>query len=168
MKSYLEKAQSKRFLNVNADEFISKQIETNTNTTSYEQNQMQFHMDPFNTQDSHGQPGFDTVDLETRNDVLGIMRKQNEITLLMQQQCLLALPKREIPIYDCDPLNYHMFIKAFENGVEKNTTNSCDHLYFFETTHKRSGQRACEKLSTNKSRTRLCKSKSFVKGTVRE
>ena len=73
------------------------------------------------------------MDLETRNDVLGITRKQNEITtLLMQQQSLSALPKREIPIYDGDPLNYHTFTKAFENGVEKNTTNSCDGLYFLE------------------------------------
>ncbi len=48
MKSYLEKAQSQQLLNVNADELIPKQIETNTNTniTSYEQNQMQFHMNP--------------------------------------------------------------------------------------------------------------------------
>lgn len=45
------------------------------------------------------------ADLETRDDVLGIMRKQNEITtLLMQQQNLSLLPKREIPIYDGDPL----------------------------------------------------------------
>lgn len=68
MKSYLEKSQSKGLLNINADEFIPKETEmnTNTNTTSYEQNQMQFHMDPFNTQDLRGQPGFNTVDLETR------------------------------------------------------------------------------------------------------
>ena len=72
------------------------------------------------------------MDLETRNDVLGIMRKQNELTtLLMQQQCLSALPKREVPIYDGDPLKYHTFMKAFENGVERNTTNSYDHLYCY-------------------------------------
>lgn len=120
MKSYFEKAQTKQSLNVNADEFIPKQTETNKtmNATSYEQNQMQFHMSPFNTQDSHGQQG-----VETSNDVLGIMRKQNDITtLLIQQQCLSALPKREIPLYGCDPLKYHTFIKAFENGVERNTT----------------------------------------------
>lgn len=80
MKSYLEKAQSKQFLNVDADEFIPKQNETNTNpnTTLYEQNQMQFHVNPpFNTQDSYGQLGFNTVDMEPRNDVLNIVRKQN-------------------------------------------------------------------------------------------
>lgn len=125
MKSYFEKAQTKQSLNVNADEFIPKQTETNK-TMNATSNQMQFHMSPFNTQDSHGQQG-----VETNNDVLGIMRKQNITTLLIQQQCLSALPKREIPIYDCDPLKYHTFIKAFENGVERNTTNSCDRLHFF-------------------------------------
>lgn len=37
MNSYLEKAQSKQVLSVNADEFVSKiETNTNTNTTSYE------------------------------------------------------------------------------------------------------------------------------------
>lgn len=97
---------------------------------------MCLHKDRVNTQYSYGQHTFNTdiaVDLETRNDVIGIMRKQNEITtLLVQQQCLSALPKREIPVFDGDPLKYHTFIKAFENGVERNTTNNCDHLYFLE------------------------------------
>lgn len=50
----------------------------------------------------------------------------------MQQQSLSLLPKREIPIYDGDLLKYRLFIRAFENGVKKNTTNSCDRLYFLE------------------------------------
>ena len=69
MKSYLEKAQSKQLLNVNADEFVPQQPEmnmsANTNATSYEQI-MQFHTNPVNTGGSHGQQGFNTVDLETR------------------------------------------------------------------------------------------------------
>lgn len=70
---------------------------------------------------------------EQYNNMLGIMRKQNEITtLLVQQQCLSSLPKREIPIFDGSPLNYHSFIKAFENGVERNTDNNSDRLYFLE------------------------------------
>ena len=136
MKSYLEKAQSQQLFNVNADEFIPKQIEANTNPniTSYEQNQMQFHMNPpINIQESYEQQGVNMEGLESKDEVLGIMRKQNEITtLLIQQQSLSALPKREIPIYDGDPLKYHTFIRAFENGVERNTTNSCDRLYFLE------------------------------------
>ena len=157
MNSYLEKVQSKQLLNVDADEFTPKQIEINTNTnpniTSYEQNQLP--MDPsFNTHDSHGQPGFNTMDLEPRNDVLGIMRKQNEITtLLVQQQSLSALPKREIPIYDGDPLEYHMFIKAFENGVERNTTNSGDCLYFLEQHtkgHAKELVRSCQHINSER------------------
>lgn len=59
---------------------------------------------------------------EYQNDMLGIMRKQNEITtLLIQQQCMSSLPKREVLIFDGDPLKYHAFMKAFENGVENNT-----------------------------------------------
>ena len=55
------------------------------------------------------------TDASQNDSVLDIMRKQNEIsTLLMQQQCLSALPKREIPIFDGNPLKYHSFIKAFE------------------------------------------------------
>lgn len=41
---------------------------------------------------------------EDQNNMLDIMRKQNEITtLLLQQQCLSSLPKREIPIFDGNP-----------------------------------------------------------------
>ena len=54
MNSYLGKGQSRQILNSNADEFIPKN-ETNTNTTSYEQNQMQFHMNHFDTEYSHVQ-----------------------------------------------------------------------------------------------------------------
>ncbi len=60
MKSYLEKAQPQQLLNVNADELIPKktEINTNPNITSYEQNQMQFHMKPpFIINESYGQLG---------------------------------------------------------------------------------------------------------------
>ena len=70
---------------------------------------------------------------EDQSNMFGIMSKQNEITsLLVQQQCLSSLPKREIPIFDGDPLKYHAFVKAFENGVERNTANHSDRLYFLE------------------------------------
>ena len=68
-----------------------------------------------------------------QSNMFGIMSKQNEITsLLVQQQCLSSLPKRETPIFDGDPLKYHAFVKAFENGVERNTANHSDRLYFLE------------------------------------
>lgn len=70
---------------------------------------------------------------EDQSNMYGIMSKQNEITsLLVQQHCLSSLPKREIPIFDGDPLEYHAFVKAFENSVERNIANHSDRLYFLE------------------------------------
>lgn len=70
---------------------------------------------------------------ENQNNMFGIMRKQNEITtLLIQQQSLSSLPKRDIPVFDGDPLKFHSFVKAFENGVERNTASHSDRLYFLE------------------------------------
>ena len=96
-----------QLLNVSADEFIPKQIETNTNrnTTSYKPNQMQFHMNLFNTQDLHGQLGFNKVDPETRNYVLGIMRKQNYIKAptsherALAVRCRLGFFKQNLPLW---------------------------------------------------------------------
>lgn len=68
-----------------------------------------------------------------QNNMLAIMGRQNEITsLLIQQQSLSSLPRREIPIFDGDPLKYHAFIKDFENGVEANTESCNDRLYYLE------------------------------------
>lgn len=96
--------------------------------------------------------------VEDNNDVLAIMRKQNEITtLLIQQQCLSALPKREIPLFDGDPLKYHTFIKAFENGVERNTTSNPDRLYFLEQHtkgHARELIRSCQHINPDSGYTR--------------
>ena len=51
---------------------------------------------------------------KTQNDMLDNMRKNEVTTLLIQQQQRLAfLPKREIPIFDGNPLEYHAFLKAF-------------------------------------------------------
>lgn len=86
-----------------------------------------------NTQPQYGytlNAGFASRD-ENQDNMLGIMRKQNEITtLLIQQQCLSSLPKREIPCFDGDPLKYNTFIQAFENGVERNTDNCRDRMFF--------------------------------------
>lgn len=68
-----------------------------------------------------------------QNPVFSIMEKQNEITaLLAQQQCLSSLPKREIEIFDGDPLQYQAFIRAFEHSIESKTNNARDCLYFLE------------------------------------
>lgn len=50
------------------------------------------------------------------------MRKRNEITLLLKQQSLSSLPKRDLKVFDGDTLQYHAFMRAFENSVERLTT----------------------------------------------
>ncbi len=94
------------------------------------------------------------TDASQNDSVLDITRKQNEITtLLMQQQCLSALPKREIPIFDGNPLKYHSFIKAFENGVERNTNDNCDRLYFLEQYtkgHAKELVRSCQHIESDR------------------
>lgn len=65
-------------------------------------------------------------------DILTIMHRQNEITAaLVQQQHLMTLPPRDIPIFDGDPLQYKAFIKAFELGVEQKAGKP-DCLYYLE------------------------------------
>lgn len=70
---------------------------------------------------------------DKQGNIKGIMRKQNEITsLLLKQQCLSFLPKRDLEVFDGDLLQYHAFIRAFKNSVECKTDDNSDRLYFFE------------------------------------
>ncbi len=65
--------------------------------------------------------------------MLSIMEKQNEITsMLVHQQCLASLPKREIQIFDGDPLQYHAFMRPLEQVIEGKTDNVEDSLHFLE------------------------------------
>ncbi|KAI4884310.1 hypothetical protein NFI96_008914, partial [Prochilodus magdalenae] len=62
-----------------------------------------------------------------------VMQRQNEITeCLVQQQRLSSLPPQNIPTFKGDPLDYILFTRAFEHGVESRTENSRDRLYFLE------------------------------------
>ncbi|XP_024116907.1 uncharacterized protein LOC112138581, partial [Oryzias melastigma] len=71
--------------------------------------------------------------MDNQQSIIDIMRKQNEITtLLIDQQCVSSLPKRDVPVFAGDPLQYHTFMRAFENNVEKRTDNNSDRLYFLE------------------------------------
>ncbi len=65
--------------------------------------------------------------------MLSIMEKQNEITsVLVHQQCLASLPKRDIQIFDGDPLQYHAFMRSLEQVIEGKTNNAEDSLHFLE------------------------------------
>ena len=178
MNSYYNKTCPKQKLNINATEFKpSHPVECKYNTienvqpsvkpkTNYLpdtnpalgpsymlQRYLTAPEDPVNIMSQHESALYCNEETQN-NSVLDIMRKQNEITtLLMQQQCLSALPKREIPIFDGNPLKYHTFIKAFENGVERNTINNCDRLYFLEQYtkgHAKELVRSCQHIDSDR------------------
>lgn len=51
---------------------------------------------------------------------LDIMRKQNEITqMLIKEQKHALLLSREIPVFKGDPLQFIIFIIAFEQCIEE-------------------------------------------------
>lgn len=61
------------------------------------------------------------------------MKKQNEITtLLIQQQCLSSMSKKEIQVFDGDPLQYQTFTKSFEHNTESKNQSHIDCLYYVE------------------------------------
>ncbi len=68
------------------------------------------------------------------HEVLGLMvQKQKEITdLMIRQQNLSLLPKREVPVFDGDPLSYQSFIHAFKYLIEDKTNSHQDRIYFLE------------------------------------
>ncbi len=45
---------------------------------------------------------------------------------------LSSLPKRDLKVFDGDPIQYHAFMRAFENSVESKTDNYSVCLYFLE------------------------------------
>ena len=65
--------------------------------------------------------------------LISVLEKQNEITsLLAEQQSLFFLPRRDIQIFDGDPLEYQTFMRAFEHCIEEKTQSAKDCLYFLE------------------------------------
>lgn len=66
-------------------------------------------------------------------DMCNLIQRQNDITALLAQQSLSStLPPRVIPVYDGDPLQYEVFRRAFERGVEKKCDDYSDCLHFLE------------------------------------
>ncbi len=69
----------------------------------------------------------------SENYMMSVMEKQNEITsMLVHQQCLASLPRREIQIFDGNPLQYHAFMQSFEQTVEQKADNDMDCLHYLE------------------------------------
>lgn len=64
---------------------------------------------------------------------LAIMMKQNEIMQeIISQQQKATLPKRNIPTFSGNPLEYCTFMRAFEAGIESKETDNTSRLYYLE------------------------------------
>lgn len=71
----------------------------------------------------------------TSNDknFLTVIRRQNDIAdLLASQHKQVSLPAREIPVFDGNPLEYQIFMRAFRHGIEEKTNSYQDMLYYLE------------------------------------
>ncbi|XP_060753769.1 uncharacterized protein LOC132864368 [Neoarius graeffei] len=67
------------------------------------------------------------------DNLASVMQRQNEITeSLIKQQKLSTLPSPNIPVFKGDPMEYHLFMRAFEHCIENKTENSKDRLYYLE------------------------------------
>lgn len=62
-----------------------------------------------------------------------LLQQQNDITsLLDQMQSSQSLPRLESPTYNGDPMQFNVFMKAFEHCVEAKTNCKGDCLYYLE------------------------------------
>ena len=65
--------------------------------------------------------------------ICGILQRQNEITaMLVQQQMSSSLPRKDIAIFDGNPLQFLSFVRAFEHCIEEKTSSYQDCLYLLE------------------------------------
>lgn len=70
---------------------------------------------------------------QTPGDLYSLLQRQNDITaLLVETQTSQFLPRREIPIFDGNPLQFKTFMRAFEHCVEAKTNSKGDCLYYLE------------------------------------
>lgn len=66
-------------------------------------------------------------------NIMSILEKQNEMTsILVHQQALASLPRRDIQVFDGNPLQYHAFMQTFEHIIEAKTNNPVDCLHYLE------------------------------------
>ena len=69
----------------------------------------------------------------TQENIRTLVKSQKDITeLMIMQQNLSLLPKREVPMFKGDPLQYQPFMHAFKYLIEDKTSSSQDRLYFLE------------------------------------
>ena len=69
----------------------------------------------------------------THENISRMVKSQRDITeLMIMQQNLSLLPKREVPVFKGDPPSYQPFMHAFKYLIEDKTSSSQDRLYFLE------------------------------------
>lgn len=69
----------------------------------------------------------------SHDNLCTLMQTQMEIAdLVIMQQNLSLLPKREVPVYDGNPLSYLSSMHAFKYLIEDKTSSCQDRLYFLE------------------------------------
>ena len=62
-----------------------------------------------------------------------VMHRQTELTeLIVKNQQLSRLPKRDVPVFHGDPLEFKTFIRAFEHAIDSRAESSEDKLHFLE------------------------------------
>lgn len=64
----------------------------------------------------------------TNENLLSIMEKQNDGSMLVHQQSLLSLPKTEIPVFDGNHLRFHAFMRSSEQVIQTKSGKADDCL----------------------------------------
>ena len=81
--------------------------------------------------ETHERP--ERSEISERPELTAILQRQMDLAdLFTVQQRLASLPKREVPVFDGDPLAYRPFMQAFKHNIENKTTSNPDRLYFLE------------------------------------
>ncbi len=74
-----------------------------------------------------------SMDSSVNDNLVTIMQRQNDISeSLIKRQKLSTLSPQNIPVFRGDPIEYRLFVRAFEHSVESKTENSRDRLYYLE------------------------------------
>lgn len=81
---------------------------------------------------SPSSPQLEVSDSSNRGLSLMAQRQKEMTDLMIKQEHFSLLPKREVPVFDGDPLSYQSFFHAFKYLIEDKTSSSQDRLYFLE------------------------------------
>lgn len=62
-----------------------------------------------------------------------MMQRQTDLTeMLAKNQQLFRLPRRDVPVFQGDPLEYRSFLRAFIHAIDSRADSDADKLYFLE------------------------------------